>query len=100
MSASRRSASTTRDPILFLEGDNHVITHPSQLPFQTSGRLGDGASGTVEKVTNSDGTEYARKILSFHPTKSRKEKEKIFRREVDIIKSLGQHHHMVKVFAT
>lgn len=87
-------------PILFSEGDSHVITHPSQLPFVTSGRLGDGAFGTVEKVTNADGTEYARKLLSFHPTKSRSEKERIFRREVDIIKSLSQHHHIVKVFAT
>lgn len=100
MSASRRSPSTTRDPKLFREGDNHIITHSSQLPFQTSGYLGAGASGTVEKVTNSDGTEYARKILSFHPTKSKREKERIFRRELDIIKSLGKHHHMVKVFAT
>lgn len=100
MATTRNSQPTVLVPLHFGQGDSHVVIDGSQLPFRTLGRLGDGSFGTVEKVANADGVAYARKILSFHPTKDRIEKEKIFHREVDIIKSLSKHHHIVQVFAT
>jgi serine/threonine protein kinase len=84
----------------FVQGSKHVIKSDTQLPFELIDTLGDGACGIVEKVANTDGIEYARKRFRWRHTEDRKAKKRIFENEINIIKSLGTHHHLIQVFAT
>jgi serine/threonine protein kinase len=86
--------------ISFAKGDSHFIEDETQLPFTPGSYLGNGLCGYVERVANADGNEYARKRFQWENTKSKRSLQRSFNKEMEIIKSLEKHHHIIEVFAS
>ncbi len=89
-------------PILrFEQGDDHIIADDAQLPFELLSTLGFGQSGSVEKVRDKNtGKVYARKTMWIRARRMKEETERIFFNEINIIRGLDRHHHIITVFAT
>jgi serine/threonine protein kinase len=81
------------------EGQHCVLESRNDLPLNRMDHLGHGRSTSVEKVQDiSNGTIYARKIYKFGGDHA--EQHRAFENEVQIIKRLPPHHHVIRVVAT
>jgi serine/threonine protein kinase len=87
--------------LLFISKGNTLRdVEEDQLPYTWRSNLGSGACGIVEEVEDSNtGSVYARKLFRLKSRNKRSMKE-LFENEVEIIKSLGEHHHLIQLFAT
>jgi serine/threonine protein kinase len=82
------------------KGDILLNVHEAQLPFIWRRNLGSGSCGIVEEVQDSNsGLLYARKRLLLRSW-NKKSMQELFKNEVEIIESLGEHHHIIQIFAT
>lgn len=93
-------------PILINAGDHLDLEHldtrdDSLLPYRLIKNLGYGGSASVEKVEDvNTGKLYARKIFKHVNARTMKEAKRQLKNEVQIMKRLSAHHHIVKVHAT
>jgi serine/threonine protein kinase len=83
------------------EGADLEISNRNVLPFRSLGSLGQGGCASVEKVQHvTTGSVYAHKVFRrFHGRNVEKFKLD-FRNEVNIIRRLASHPHIVRIFAT
>jgi serine/threonine protein kinase len=89
--------------MLYIEqGKDYDDVGETQLPYTHIQNLGHGHSGTVEEVEDRQTNKtYARKTIPIPLMRlSKVERKKVFQNEVDIIRGLGKHRHIVSVFAT
>jgi serine/threonine protein kinase len=94
--------SDTASPALLSisKGNTLEDVDETRLPYTWLSNLGSGACGIVEEVEDiNTGAVYARKLLRLKSWNKRSMKE-LFENEIEIIKSLGEHHHLIQVFAT
>jgi serine/threonine protein kinase len=101
MTANSPAGSFDTSALLFISKGNSLRdVEEDQLPYVWLENLGSGGCGIVEKVEDSNtGAIYARKLFHLKSWKKRSMKE-LFENEVAIIKSLGEHRHLIQVFAT
>jgi serine/threonine protein kinase len=97
--------SSSSDPwcenILIEEDGDYVIHDEQQLPFKSKKVLGRGYSAVVEKVQHRRTKEiFARKTIKFPRGRLKAQAEDRYQNEVDIIRSLKTHHHVIRLFAT
>ncbi|PVH96476.1 kinase-like protein [Periconia macrospinosa] len=87
---------------LFLRQGQHIqITHLNQLPFQYHGVLGSGGSATVQEIEiQATGQRFAHKLLHRYPGKDLDKWNETVRNEINIMKRLKSHPHMVQLFGT
>jgi serine/threonine protein kinase len=95
--------------LLIEEGKDYHIDNELELPYTLVRNLGHGHSGNVEQVKDDrTGAVFARKTFRIPHFRLRKtrgtdhhsEVKNVFDNEVKIIRALGNHHHIVSVFAT
>jgi serine/threonine protein kinase len=87
-------------PQWIAEGTDLVDIGEGQLPYTLIHNLGSGGCGVVEKVKdNNTGQFYARKVF-FLRTSTARDKKKMFKNEIDVIRSMGYHPHLIRVVAT
>jgi serine/threonine protein kinase len=101
MTANSPTGSFDSSPLLFISKGNtlHDVDE-DQLPYVWRRNLGSDGCGIVEEVEDSNtGSVYARKLFQLKSWNKGSMKE-LFENEVEIIKSLGVHHHLIQVFAT
>jgi serine/threonine protein kinase len=71
------------------------------LPYEHVKILGHGGTASVEMVRDvNTGMSFARKIIRNVYTRNMQEAKKMLRNEVEIMKRLENHHHIIKVHAT
>ncbi|KAH7077631.1 kinase-like domain-containing protein [Paraphoma chrysanthemicola] len=93
-------------PIFINAGDNLDLNDtntPSEslVPYKLLKNLGHGGSASVEKVEDvHTGRVYARKIFRNVHTRNLTHAKQRLRDEVQIMKRLAAHHHIVRVHAT
>ena len=81
------------------EGGEYLLPDNAELPFDLVKNLGQGHSANVEMIRHRySGDVYARKV--FRLAGSKAARLAIFRNEIEIIRRLAQHHHIIRVFAT
>ena len=82
------------------EGEHYEIDSESLLPYEHVAILGHGGSAVVEKVRDSvTQLVYARKVFRVLSRRLDLVSE-LYQREVQIIRRLAPHHHVIRVFAT
>jgi serine/threonine protein kinase len=88
--------------LLIEEGTDHIIEDRDELPYDLREHLGHGHSGSIHKVQDRNtGRFFAQKTIMIPSIKKVKEERKqFFRNEVDIIRGLDKHRHIIQVFAT
>jgi serine/threonine protein kinase len=83
----------------FQQGGHVNLTDRSMLPFQPIENLGRGGSATVEIVQHeTTGSKFAHKVLSPHRGANLEEFEQAFQNEIDIIKRLHSHPHIIQIY--
>lgn len=83
------------------EGQDYIIDEATRLPLEPQGVLGHGLSGYVEKVRDRNSNRvYAKKTIRVYAGRNRAQNEERFRNEVDIIRKVEGHPHIIRVFAT
>lgn len=93
-------------PIFINAGDNldlNDLNTPSEslLPYKLVKNLGHGGSASVEKVEDVyTGKVYARKIFRNVYARNLTQAKRRLRDEVEVMKKLAAHHHIVRVHAT
>jgi serine/threonine protein kinase len=71
------------------------------LPYEHVKILGHGGTASVEMVRDvNTGMSFARKIIRNVYARNMQEAKKMLRNEVEIMKRLENHHHIIKVHAT
>jgi serine/threonine protein kinase len=81
-----------------VEGEHEDLKRGSTLPFRYIGKLGVGASAVVDVVEDlTNGQTFAHKVFRPYSGHSKFFK-KIFKNEVDIIKRLHSHPHIVQIY--
>jgi serine/threonine protein kinase len=94
---------SNRDSNCIIMEDGQRITLPSMnaLPYRYQGVLGAGASATVEEVMDIVSQKiYARKVIRNVSTYDLAKAQQQFHNEVDIMRRLKQHHHIIRVHAS
>jgi serine/threonine protein kinase len=95
--------------LLIEEGQDYYIDDELELPYTLVRNLGHGHSGKVEKVRDDrTGAVFAHKTFRIPHFRLRRTREtdpdsevkNVFDNEVKIIRGLGDHRHIVSVFAT
>ncbi|KAJ4374887.1 hypothetical protein N0V83_001965 [Neocucurbitaria cava] len=88
--------------LLLEEGKDYDDADDAHLPYKHIKNLGHGHSGVVEEVEDQvTKAVYARKTIWLPASRaSKQEQTKVFRNEVKIIRGLGDHRHIIKIFAT
>jgi serine/threonine protein kinase len=89
--------------MLFIEeGKDYDEVVKSELPYKLLENLGHGSSGFVEKVKDRSTSHlFARKIIRRpHGRAVREKQTTVFRNEVKNIRRLGNHRHIISLFAT
>jgi serine/threonine protein kinase len=88
--------------IIIEEGSTHVFDNDQRPPYEHIEILGHGRGGTVDAVLDiHTRTVFARKTILLHGGKPQQEEQrKAFMNEISIIRGLGTHHHVIRVFAT
>lgn len=80
------------------EGHDYSLDDRNDLPYTLVRNLGYGHSANVELVRHRrTGTTYARKVFRIYS--KRDERRQTFENEVKVIRRLGAHHHIIRVFA-
>ena len=84
------------------EGGDYVFSGEFKPPYDQIDYLGNGRSGTVDAVKDiHTGVVYARKTIRLRGSRQHKEdRRRAFDNEIKIIRDLGTHHHIIRVFAT
>ncbi|KAF1958042.1 kinase-like protein [Byssothecium circinans] len=83
------------------EGKDYFVEPDDKIPLQLVRSLGHGNSGNVEEVKDiHTGAVYARKTIRLYGPRDKDERKRIFQNEIDILRSLARHHHIVRIFAT
>ena len=84
------------------EGGDYVFKGDNKPPYDHFDYLGHGGSGTVDAVRDiNTGIVYARKTIKLRGSKQHKAiRKQAFDNEIKIIRNLGTHHHIIRVFAT
>jgi serine/threonine protein kinase len=91
----------TAEHLLIEEGQDYILEENTRLPFTIEMTLGGGHSAIVEKVRDiRTGRTFAKKTIRFTHSRLRAQKEEQFYNEVNIIRSLKKHRHIIWVFAT
>jgi serine/threonine protein kinase len=82
------------------EGGDYDHIDESRLPYTQLRILGSGGCSVVDQVEDRNtGYTFARKV--FVPKRRNQSwMKETFKNEVRIIRSLGDHHHIVRLFAT
>lgn len=85
---------------LISQGSDHVNVEEAWLPYKHLRTLGSGGCSTVDEVRDRlTGQVFARKVVM--PRRRAKQRMlEMFHNELKIIRSLAQHHHIIRVFAT
>lgn len=87
--------------IFIREGDHHDISDKERLPYRLVENLGYGASAIVEKVEDvNTKSVYARKIFRNASSRNPEDSKLKFNNEIQIMRRLAPHHHIIRVFAT
>ena len=88
--------------LLLEEGKDYDNVDDTKLPYKHIRNLGHGHSGVVEEVVDEvTQTVYARKTIWLPASRaSKKEQTKVFHNEIKIIRGLGNHRHIIKIFTT
>jgi serine/threonine protein kinase len=95
------SSEESGEEIEIEEHCDYVIDGEKRLPFKSKKILGNGYSAVVEKVQHRRTKEiFARKVIKFPYGRHKLGAEDRFQNEVDIIRALSSHHHIIKLFAT
>lgn len=98
---AQNSTSSALSTISLQEGQHIEIQHRGQLPFRYLGQLGRGASATVETVEErTTGRQFAHKYFGRIPVKDFRNFKATFKNEIDIIKRLQPHSHIINVFTS
>ena len=83
------------------EGAHLELESKELLPYTLVKNLGHGASASVEMVQDMNTSAvFARKLIRNVYARNLQEAKQNFLRELGVMRRLGQHHHIVKVFAT
>lgn len=86
--------------LIVTEGSDHVDVDEAQLPYISQRILGYGGCGVVDQVKDQyTGRTFARKVLITRIQNKAKILE-LFDNELKIIRSLGKHHHIIRIHAT
>jgi serine/threonine protein kinase len=101
-SAADFSSSTPKSTTVVEEGGHYVFHGATRPPYEHIEHLGHGGSASVDSVRDiHTGTVYARKTIILRGSKENTEgTRRSFHNEIDIIRGLGSHPHIVQVFAT
>jgi serine/threonine protein kinase len=93
---------STSSWLLIKEGSDHVNVDEARLPYNSIRTLGRGSCSVVEEVEDrSTGRIYARKIFFMTGDRyQKKRRAEVFQNELGIIRSLGQHRHVIQLYAT
>jgi serine/threonine protein kinase len=95
------SGNSLDDEILIEEDGDYFFDDEERLPFEYKKVLGKGLSAVVEKVQHTGTKEiFAKKAIRFPRGRKRVQAEDHYRNEVDIIRSLKSHRHVIQLFAT
>ncbi|KAF2106877.1 kinase-like domain-containing protein [Lophiotrema nucula] len=96
-----QSTEDSTSELSFEEGQNYIVDDSSQLPFDYKGKLGRGHFAVVEKVWDRKNKKlFAMKTMEFNEARLRAQNEDRFNNEVNIIRKLKDHYHIIKVYAT
>jgi serine/threonine protein kinase len=81
-----------------VKGGHHDLKKGSTLPFRYVGKLGTGMSAVVDEVEDPiSGRTFAQKVFRNYSGNSKFFKE-AFKNEVDILKRLHSHPHIVQIY--
>lgn len=88
--------------LLVPRGKDYDVVDEAELPYVHVRNLGHGHSGTVEEVRDRNTNKiYARKTIRITGSRANKaEQTTVFRNEVNIIRGLESHCHIISVYAT
>ncbi|CAO2654013.1 Nn.00g107460.m01.CDS01 [Neocucurbitaria sp. VM-36] len=88
--------------LLLEEGKDYDNVDDAHLPYRHIRNLGHGHSGVVEEVIDEvTKAVYARKTIWLPASRASKEEQtKVFHNEIKIIRSLGNHRHIIQIFTT
>ncbi|KAF2181206.1 kinase-like protein [Zopfia rhizophila CBS 207.26] len=89
---------TMSEPIR--EGQHLDIADRDVLPFKIVKNLGVGGSAVVEMVQDTIGRQFAHKAFRKYYDQRLDKAKQTFRNEVEILKRLSSHSHIIRVFAT
>ena len=95
-------SSTSTSSLIQVREDGHLdVTNPSDLPYTHVKTLGMGGSAFVEMVRDTtNGQEFARKVFRKYYGPKMNEVKQNFQNEIEIIRRLSSHPHIIRVFAT
>jgi serine/threonine protein kinase len=83
------------------EGQHLDIINPDVLPFRPIKHLGMGGSASVEMIQlTTNGWQFAHKVFRKVHGQRLDEAKRNFRNEIEVIKRLSPHPHIIRVFAT
>ncbi|PVH92335.1 kinase-like protein [Periconia macrospinosa] len=100
-SKDRTKPSTRTESGIDYEGQHLEITNDNDFPFKSVKHLGMGGSASVEMVMfPPTGLQLAHKVFRKPYGGKLDEAKRVFRNEVEIIKRLSIHPHIIRVFAT
>jgi serine/threonine protein kinase len=92
------SSTTSSNESEIVEGEHKDLSSGAMLPFQYVDKLGVGASAVVEVVEDrTNSRRFAHKFFRPYLGRDRHFKE-AFKNEVDIIKRLHSHHHIIQIY--
>jgi serine/threonine protein kinase len=102
MSGSNNLCTSSSTNTLLIEEGGHYLLGPcDELPYRLRRSLGHGHSGNVEEVEDTrTGAVYARKTIRIYGSRDKAERRRIFDNEIQIIRSLASHRHIIQIFAT
>jgi serine/threonine protein kinase len=88
------------DEILIAENGDYFFDDEPRLPFVCEKVLGKGHNAYVEKVQHTGTKEiFARKVITFRRGRFRARAQEDYGNEVDIIRNLQTHRHIIQLFA-
>jgi serine/threonine protein kinase len=98
-------SSRSQQPVYMIAGGHLGLggseSTPDALLYEHVKMLGHGGTASVEMVRDvNTGLSYARKIIRNVYDRNMQEAQRMLRNEVEIMKRLENHHHIVKVHAT
>lgn len=83
------------------EGKDYLLEPEDELPYRLIRSLGHGHSGNVEEVEDTvTGAVFARKTIRIYGPRDKDGRRRVFDNEINIIRNLASHHHIIRIFAT
>jgi serine/threonine protein kinase len=101
MASLASTALVVLDCITLENGQQIPLSSIDDLPYRLLENLGAGASATVEMVQDVVTSKvYARKVFRNVHARNLEQVQEQYRNEVDIIRRLKRHHHIIRVHAS